>query len=49
MLSEKYRQNRNFERVESQTNFRRPEIGKLHFHVILVIQVQSINYYRLNL
>ncbi len=40
----KYSQNRNFGRVQPQTDFWRSEIEKPHFRVILATQVQSIHY-----
>ena len=39
-----YSQNRNFGRVQPQTDFWRSEIEKPHFRVILATQVQSIHY-----
>ena len=42
-----YSQNRNFGRVKPQTDFRRSEIEKPHFRVVLATQVQSIHYYGL--
>ena len=42
-----YSQNQNFGRVQPQTDFRRSEIEKPHFCVILATQVQSIYDYGL--